>query len=60
MEIISNWNDNEYGNGSDIHLPRGNCEINKNELSDNNWVLQHNYLTDEDKQYLKNESKNCK
>ena len=32
MEIISNWNENEYGNGSDIHLPRSNCEINKNEL----------------------------
>ncbi len=38
IELLSNWNDNEYGNGSDIHIPRGNCIYDKEikEISNNN------------------------
>ena len=30
LELLSDWNDNEYGDGSDIHIPRGNCIYDKN------------------------------
>ena len=51
-KLLSNWNDNEYGTGNDLHLPRGNC-VFKN----SRWKLTDNKLSDIDKQKLKNIAK---
>lgn len=42
IELLSNWNNNEYGNGSDIHLPRGNCIYDKQleEITNNNTFTE--------------------
>lgn len=52
IKLLSNWNDNEYGTGDDLHLPRGNC-IFKNSC----WKLTDNNLSNIDKQKLKNIAK---
>ena len=51
-KLLSNWNDNEYGTGEDLHLPRGNC-VFKNSC----WTNGDNILSSTDKLRLKNIAK---
>ena len=51
-KLLSNWNDNEYGTGGDLHLPRGNCVL-KNSC----WKNGDNILSSTDKLRLKNIAK---
>ena len=51
-KLLSNWNDNEYGTGEDLHLPRGNC-VFKNSC----WKNGDNTLSNTDKLRLKNIAK---
>ena len=51
-KLLSNWNDNEYGTGDDLHLPRGNC-VFKNSC----WKNGDNTLSSTDKLRLKNIAK---
>ena len=52
-KLLSNWNDNEYGTGGDLHLPRGNCILKNNSF----WKNGDNTLSSTDKSRLKNIAK---
>lgn len=47
IEILKNWNGNEYGNGNDLYLPKVNC-VNKGK----EWIKNDYKITDHDKAVL--------
>ena len=57
IELLSDWNNNEYGNGSDIHLPRRNCIYDKTKKlihNDNNFTKSELKMLCEQSKFLHN------
>ena len=52
IEILSLWNDGEYGDGNDLHLPKGNYCFKRK------WIKNDYVLTANDRSKLRNISKN--